>query len=267
MASSGSPLSAIFLAVLVSSCIDNVPLEKAKCPCLDGYVCCNDVCVRECSGSQGSGNMATEVDRAFLAGLEGKKYIINADSAHWTSPPNFAAEIASVDPGFAFEILKVDPAAMTFTALLASTKEGVQNPCNKTYFVPATLHAGETISFTIGPVTIQSILQGEENTKTLTNYYDFTITGHFADQGTEFRDGTFETVLDMRETYTMFYQLDPSSGVKICEWASSGGMDCSSCPADPDAFLCLPFTAELHPVPNVPDLFLSEIPEFDADCI
>ncbi len=211
----------------------------------------------------------TMSDRDPLLGLVGNRYVLDFESSLWTYPAGLEEEIAMVVPTFAFEIVEVFPPSGTFTALLGTTEEGRQDPCNQTYRMTGALDAGDGATFVLGPMDIQTLLEGS-GTKTLANLHGFKLTGRFAMsdvayQGVGYEAGTIHTELDVREIYTIFDMFRPQY---LCDAvAMFNDEECEACSFDPETDLCLTVHAQALSIPHSPELVLTEISEFDGACL
>ncbi len=251
-------------AFLITSCIDEVPLDNAACPCIAGYYCADDSVCRE------------NADVVSL--LSGQKYIVDIDSRQWAEPPGFAAALDADDnyegvyPVFAFQISSVDPQTMTFTALLGTVRNGLQDRGLMTYEMHGALEIidEDTVAFTLGPTDVQSIVFGPtpptgEQNRTIAWYYGLTLTGRFGARGSEIHDGNLLAVLDAREIYSLFYLADAQNGEDLCDALEmSSAYACRFCPNAWKVHLCLTFRAESLAFPNAPGLTLNPVAGFDS---
>ena len=251
-------------ACLIASCVDAVPMDNAACPCIKGYYCAKDGLCHE--------------NADVVSQLSDQKYIVDIDSKQWAEPPGFAAALDADDnyegvyPVFAFQISNVDPRAMTFTALLGTVRNGIQDRGLETYEMQGTLEIidEETAAFTLGPTDVQSIVFGPtpptgEGKRTVASYYGLTLTGLLGARGSEIHDGNLSAVLDAREIYTLFYLTDAENGEDLCDTLdTSSAYACLSCPFARKVHLCLTFRAESLAFPNAPDLTLNPVAGFDG---
>ena len=249
------------LALFLSACVDTVPLADAKCPCLKGYYCAN------------GGVCKNEAD--LVSGMVGRKYIVAISSGQWSQPPGFAGALddhhdySQVYPVFAFEVEQVDPSSMTFTALLGTAKDGVQDTRNRTYRMNGSLTNGgdDGIDFVLGPADIQSIIFGP-TTNRLASFYGLTLTGRFVGQGRMVDHGSLEAVMKASEIYNLFYKPPSTSGEDLCGFfATYVQYDCKACPFDPSISLCLTFEADDLSFPIASNLVFAEVASFDGESI
>jgi hypothetical protein len=247
------------LALFPTGCVPTVRLDNAACPCTDGYYCTD------------GGACASEATLA--SGLVGNSYILRISREQWTRPP-MLAEVVHNDTGmdypvFAFRVLQANPATRTFSTLVGTMRDGLQDMRNKTHVVGGTIAGGGdgTLSFELGPMDIQTILFGPES-NTLANYYGFTLTGRFTAQGQYADHGTFDTVMKASEIYNLFFLVPITSGDELCRLFSQyARYDCTACPAEPSTPLCLPFQALDFSIAIAPDLVLREVADFDGESI
>jgi hypothetical protein len=249
------------LGLVLGGCVPEVPLDQARCPCLAGYYCA-------------AGNTCrSQAD--VIARSVGNAYIVEIASQQWTLPPGFAVAVErdvpdrQIAPVFAFQIVAADARSMTFTALLGTAKDGVQDPRNRTYLLAGTLvdQGSAGIAFSLGPTDIQSIIFGP-TTNTLATFYQFTLTGRFAAEASRVEDGTLATVAKASEIYNLFYLSSSTSGQQLCDqFATYADYQCQPCPSAPTLTLCLAFAADTLAFPVVPGLGLDAIDDFDGEYI
>jgi hypothetical protein len=249
----------VLLALLLSGCVPEVPVEQARCPCLAGYYCAP------------AGTCRSQAE--LVARSVGNAYVVDIGSEQWTLPPGFASDVQGYGqeeyPVFTFQIVAADPGAMTFSALLGTTKNGVQDVRNRTYLIGGTLkdQGDAGLDFTLGPMDIQSIIFGP-TTNTLATFYRFTLTGRFAAEASRVERGTLTTAAKASEIYNLFYVASPMSGQELCQqFLVRSNYQCIACPAEPTVALCLEFAAAGLTFPVVPGLGLIVVDDFDGEYI
>lgn len=254
---------AFFLTTaFLASCIGEVPLGDAACPCLAGYYCGDDgVC-------HDNGDI--------LSALEGKTYIVQTDRADWTEPPHLASSLDTSDfrhgyPVFGYTILEIDTLNLTFVARLGMMQEDRQNMGLKTYEMIGTLDIRNdtVVSFVLGPLDVQTILIGPEGNdgeanNTLARFYGLTFSGQYTAGGDQVEDGSLTAVMNLDEFYTLFYIPDFTSGAALCD-AIGLSLDvyCGECPGKPKEPYCMAFTAENLSYPCSPNVTIEPVYNFD----
>jgi len=247
-------------ALLPAGCVPSVPLDDANCPCLDNYYCAEgNVCKSHADD---------------IAGSIGKSYVIHIGTEQWTEPPGFAESVEEngedgVAPVFAFTIQAADLSSKTFSVLLGTWRDGVQDPCNRTYLMSGTFdpRGDDGIAFQLGPKDIQSIIFGP-TINTLATFYGFTLSGRFVDRAQGVDGGALQFVGKASEIYNLFYLAPSTSGQELCDlFAAYAQYPCQACPSEQDAPLCLPFEAVNFSFSVVPGLALRGVGDFNAECI
>jgi hypothetical protein len=249
----------VLLALVLSGCVPEAPLDQARCPCLAGYYCA------------AGGTCRSQAD--LVARSVGNAYIVEIGSQQWTLPPGFASDVQGdgpqVYPVFTFQIVTADPGSMTFSALLGTAKNGVQDLRNRTYLMNGTLkdQGDAGLDFTLGPMDIQSIIFGP-TANTLATFYRFTLAGRFVAEASRVEYGTLKTAAKASEIYNLFYVALPTSGQELCQqFVVQANYQCTACPGAPSVALCLEFEAVGLAFPVVPGLGLIAIDDFDGEYI
>lgn len=200
-----------------------------------------------------------------ISELVGAKYILDIPSAKWTAPEGLGDEIVKVQPKYAFEVTDVDEAALNFTVLLGTVKDGVQDLCNKTYVIEGKLNA-EDMTFTLGPIDVQTFFIGPE-TEAMAVCHDFSISGQIMDEGAALVSGEMTAELDARDIYPLFYMASYTDGAALCADLSANGLDCNQCSYESGSAMCIDFAAEDFSVDDSPDLTLTQVSAFDENCL
>jgi hypothetical protein len=231
------------------------------------------------SSTEGGGSDTTAVDTdpvADLISLVGNVYLLDFPAEHWGG--NIGSEIGPYTPVFAFEILTVDAATGAFTARLASVKNGVQDPCNKTHTLNGTIApvttttGGAATGFSTVAIDVDTIIEGpvdqttNQPIKASATLHGFTLTGQFINQGAGYKYGVISVELDARDVYSLFVQIPSTSGEELCEKLGGMNFPCAVCTFEPASTLCMALAAEAFKA-NISSITLIDIPEFGAGCL
>ena len=205
-----------------------------------------------------------------LSLLVGKKYIVDFDANYWIKPGGDPGkELGGYTPKFAFEFKTVDDTTGAFTALLGTTKNGVQNVCNKTYTLNGTLDSSTgATTFTTTAQDISEIIDGPD-VSVLATLRGFTLSGEFYDQGAAYKSGGIMAELDGREIYSLFTLMDPvpANADVLCDNLYNLGVDCEACTLDANVVRCLTVEARLFKIQEAVALTLQEVAATDTSCI
>lgn len=154
--------------------------------------------------------------------LSNKAFLLQVATNNWTKPP-MAMQISNYIPAFVIKFGQGSGTDMPY--ILASSKDGLQDPCG-----PTVEGVTKVEPFGLGPVEFPLHLVHPDAAKMLsanTTVHDFALTNVIPDGATA-ADGSLSAIVDIRDVYKLFTQL--------------GGLGGNSSPDNPDV-VCNAFKA------------------------
>jgi hypothetical protein len=181
-------------------------------------------------GSEEPPERDTGTPAETTAPLEGESYAILPDQLNFTEPPGVGALLSAyLDASLILYVDNETSTSLGFSVTLG-TVNGDQDACERILALPTASWVDPT--FQVGPTDFTTTIGGEVMT-----LFDLEISGEFAADGSEWRDGVVSAVLDGREVDTAL-----PSGLTMCDLVASAGGACVGC--DDGSVTCAVLRAE-----------------------
>ena len=185
-------------------------------------------------------------DKKTVNRWAGKTYMVNIPVDNWKRPRgSVGTEVGAYVPKF---LLSVQDASNGVNVLVgASDADGKQDMCSPTIEIPASAP-----EIQIGPVDTKLHVANSVGGAAVPPLYGLTFTNILTDTPDAATiAGQFDAVLDTRDVYTLFNQLNEPSAEALCTFLNdSFSNPCIVCPKDSASTTCLELKAvQLAAVP------------------
>lgn len=200
-----------------------------------------------------AGACGTPDDEESNHALSNKGFLLTIETSNWTKPP-MAEQISDYIPQFVVKFGEGSASSMPY--VLASSKNGAQDPCGPTVSGTTTVEP-----FGLGPVEFPLHLVHPDTTKNLTantTVHGFTLTDVIPD-GATLAQGSLTANVDIRQVYKLFTMIgiggqSPDNPEVVCNQfqaeADQAGTTCGPC-SDGQPY-CLPLQADFLSATETP---------------
>jgi len=178
-------------------------------------------------------------DKKTVNRWAGKTYMLDIPDENWKRPRgSVGTEVGAYVPKF---LLSVQDASSGVNVLVgASDAAGKQDMCSPTVEIPASAP-----EIQIGPVDTKLHVANSVGGAAVPPIYGLTFTNILTDTPDAANvEGQFSAVLDLRDVYTLFNQLNEPSAEAFCTFLNDRFSNpCIACPNDSASTTCLELSA------------------------
>jgi hypothetical protein len=171
----------------------------------------------------------------------GKTYIVNIETNRWKAPKgDVGQQLGGYVPKFLLDVRSAEGSAVK-VVVGAGDADGKQDECTPTVEV-----AAATPEKQIGPADTKVHIQNGSGDSKVISLYGMKFSTIFSDTPDDIgtATGAFEAVLDLRDCWHLFDELNPDSAQGICTTLSTKfDTQCIACPNDSSSTTCVQMRA------------------------